>query len=101
MNGGTIEAPTIEYALLAPMLLIFGAAVVGVLVEAFAPRYLRKSIHVPLTLLALAGGFLLTILQAVREGVPTTRRPWAPSRWTAPPCSSGASSSCWPSSARC
>ncbi|GII02290.1 NADH-quinone oxidoreductase subunit NuoN [Planobispora takensis] len=72
MNGGTIEAPTIEYALLAPMLLVFGAAIVGVLVEAFAPRYLRKSIHVPLTLLALLGGFLLTILQVVRDGVPTT-----------------------------
>ncbi|WP_307845190.1 NADH-quinone oxidoreductase subunit NuoN [Planomonospora sp. ID67723] len=72
MNGGTIEAPTIEYALLAPMLIVFGAAVIGVLVEAFAPRYLRKSIHVPLTLLALVGAFLLTILQAVRDGVPTT-----------------------------
>ncbi|MFD8531987.1 NADH-quinone oxidoreductase subunit NuoN [Streptosporangium canum] len=68
MNG-TIQAPTIEYALLSPMLIVFGAAVIGVLVEAFAPRYLRKSIHVPLTLLALVGAFITTILTAL-NGLP-------------------------------
>ncbi|WP_433221790.1 NADH-quinone oxidoreductase subunit NuoN [Microtetraspora malaysiensis] len=70
MNG-TIPAPTIEYALLAPMLVVFGAAIIGVLVEAFAPRYLRSAIHKPLTLLALAGAFVITIWQA-RAGIPTT-----------------------------
>ncbi|GAA2655720.1 NADH-quinone oxidoreductase subunit NuoN [Nonomuraea recticatena] len=69
MNG--IQAPTIEYGTLAPMLVIFGAAVIGVLVEAFAPRYLRKSIHVPLTLLSTAGAFVLVIFQVI-GGVPTT-----------------------------
>ncbi|GAA4561881.1 NADH-quinone oxidoreductase subunit NuoN [Planotetraspora kaengkrachanensis] len=69
MNG-TIPAPTIEYAQLAPMLVVFGAAIVGVLVEAFAPRYLRSAIHVPITLLSLAGAFALTIWQVVK-GVPT------------------------------
>lgn len=68
MNG-TIQAPTIEYALLSPMLVVFGAAIIGVLVEAFAPRYLRKSIHVPLTLLALVGAFVTTILTAA-NGLP-------------------------------
>ena len=34
---GAIPAPSIEYSQLAPMLVVFGAAVVGVLVEAFAP----------------------------------------------------------------
>jgi len=67
--NGTIEAPTIEYALLSPLLLVFGAAILGVLVEAFAPRYLRKSIHMPLTLLALVGAFLMTVLNAV-NGLP-------------------------------
>ncbi len=66
MNG--ITAPHIEYAQLSPMLVVFGVAIVGVLVEAFAPRYLRKSIHLPLTLIALLAGFVLTIWQAV-EGV--------------------------------
>ncbi|MFI6452118.1 NADH-quinone oxidoreductase subunit NuoN [Streptosporangium amethystogenes] len=68
MNG-TIQAPTIEYALLSPMLLVFGAAIIGVLVEAFAPRDLRKSIQMPLTLLALLGGFILTVLNGV-NGLP-------------------------------
>ncbi|MEU0479455.1 NADH-quinone oxidoreductase subunit NuoN [Streptosporangium sp. NPDC001682] len=68
MNG-TIQAPTIEYALLSPMLLVFGAAIIGVLVEAFAPRYLRKSIQMPLTLLALLGGFVMTVLSAL-NGLP-------------------------------
>ncbi|TQS25635.1 NADH-quinone oxidoreductase subunit NuoN [Microbispora sp. KK1-11] len=69
MNG-TIQAPSIEYALLAPILVVFGAAIVGVLVEAFAPRYLRSAIHLPLTLLSLAGAFALAVWQAVK-GVPT------------------------------
>ncbi|GAA3109753.1 NADH-quinone oxidoreductase subunit NuoN [Streptosporangium carneum] len=71
MNGTTITAPTIEYALLSPMLIVFGAAIIGVLVEAFAPRYLRKSIQMPLTLLALLGAFVTTVL-AASNGLPTT-----------------------------
>ncbi len=69
MNG-SIPAPTIEYTLLAPMLVVFGAAIIGVLVEAFAPRYLRSAIHQPLTLLSLGGAFALTIWQATK-GIPT------------------------------
>jgi NADH-quinone oxidoreductase subunit N len=69
VNG--IQAPTIEYGQLMPLLLVFGAAIVGVLIEAFAPRYLRKAIHVPLTMLALAGAFVLVLIQVVRDGVPT------------------------------
>ncbi|MFF4624972.1 NADH-quinone oxidoreductase subunit NuoN [Nonomuraea jabiensis] len=67
----SIPAPTIEYGTLAPLLVVFGAAVIGVLVEAFAPRYLRKSIHVPLTLLSLFGAFALVLVQALRGNVPT------------------------------
>ena len=37
-SRAAIAAPSIEYGQLAPMLVVFGAAVVGVLVEAFAPR---------------------------------------------------------------
>ncbi|MGI5268549.1 NADH-quinone oxidoreductase subunit NuoN [Nonomuraea sp. CA-218870] len=63
--------PTIEYATLAPLLLVFGAAIIGVLVEAFAPRYLRRSFQVPLTLLSLIGAFALVIVQVVRGDVET------------------------------
>ncbi|WP_049559364.1 NADH-quinone oxidoreductase subunit NuoN [Nonomuraea sp. SBT364] len=66
-----IETPTIEYGTLAPLLLVFAAAIVGVLVEAFAPRYLRKSIQVPLTLLSLVGAFALVILTVVGGDVPS------------------------------
>ena len=46
------QAPSIEYSLLSPLLIIAGAAIVGVLVEAYAPRRLRYLIQ---TVLALAG----------------------------------------------
>jgi NADH-quinone oxidoreductase subunit N len=46
------QAPSIEYSLLSPLLIIAGVAIVGVLVEAYAPRRLR---YVVQTLLALAG----------------------------------------------
>ncbi|WP_214103401.1 NADH-quinone oxidoreductase subunit NuoN [Acrocarpospora catenulata] len=65
-----ITAPKIEYLQLAPLLLVFGAAVLGVLVEAFTPRYLRRAIQIPVTLLSLAGAFALTIVQTLK-GVPT------------------------------
>src|SRR5690606_27444253 len=70
VNG--IEPPSIEYARLMPMLLVFGAAVVGVLVEALAPQYLRKAVHMPLTLLSLLGAIVLIVVQATGEGVPTS-----------------------------
>lgn len=60
-----IQAPVIEYAQLAPLLVVFAAAVAGVLVEAFAPRYLRKSFHLPVTLLSLIAAFVLTLWQAL------------------------------------
>ncbi len=59
-----ISAPSIEYSQLAPMLVVFGAAVAGVLVEAFAPRALRRPIHVVLALGGLAAAFVLTIVVA-------------------------------------
>ena len=51
MNGFTV--PTIEYAVLAPVLIVFAAAVIGVLVEAFAPLALRRTIQLWLTFGAL------------------------------------------------
>jgi NADH-quinone oxidoreductase subunit N len=68
--NGTIPTPSIEYALLSPLFVVFGAAIIGVLVEAFAPRYLRSAIHVPLTALSLIGAFALTVWQAA-QGIPT------------------------------
>jgi proton-translocating NADH-quinone oxidoreductase chain N len=61
---GAISPPSIEYSQLAPMLIVFGAAVVGVLVEAFAPRFIRRSLHLVLTLGSLLAAFVLTIVVA-------------------------------------
>jgi len=46
--------PDIAWAQLTPVLLVLGAAVVGVLVEAFVPRRARRPVQLTLTLVALA-----------------------------------------------
>ncbi|MFE6857150.1 NADH-quinone oxidoreductase subunit NuoN [Nocardia sp. NPDC057668] len=48
--AAALPAPSIEYRLLAPMLIVFGVAVVSVLVEAFAPRRSRYLIQLILGL---------------------------------------------------
>ncbi|MDR0960345.1 MAG: NADH-quinone oxidoreductase subunit NuoN [Propionibacteriaceae bacterium] len=55
-------APTINYGLFAPVLFVLGAACVGILVEAFAPRALRFQIQVALSLIALAAAFVNLVL---------------------------------------
>ena len=61
---GVIGAPHIEYGQLSPMLVVFVAAVVGVLVEAFVPRPVRRAVHLVLALGALTAAFILTIVVA-------------------------------------
>src|ERR1700733_6809681 len=46
------------------MLVVFGAAIVGVLVEAFVPRPLRRAAHLVLTLGSLTAAFILTVIVA-------------------------------------
>jgi NADH-quinone oxidoreductase subunit N len=65
----TIATPHIEWSLLSPMLLVFAAALVGVLVEAFAPRTLRRPIQIPLTLGSLAGAFVLSVVLAATSTI--------------------------------
>jgi proton-translocating NADH-quinone oxidoreductase chain N len=64
LAASTITAPSIEYSQLAPMLVVFGAAIVGVLVEAFVPRPLRRAAHLVLTLGSLTAAFILTVIVA-------------------------------------
>ncbi|MEV4004943.1 NADH-quinone oxidoreductase subunit NuoN [Actinomadura sp. NPDC049753] len=66
-QGGDIPAPHIEYGQIAPLLLVLGVAVAGVLVEAFVGRTARYYVQVPLAFLGLAGGFAWTILLAWRD----------------------------------
>ena len=67
--ASTIKAPHIEWSLLSPMLLVFAAALVGVLIEAFAARELRRPMHIVLTLGSLAGAFVLTVVLAARNSI--------------------------------
>jgi NADH-quinone oxidoreductase subunit N len=61
-SNGAISPPSIEYGQLSPMLVVFGAAVAGVLVEAFTPRPLRRSVQLVVSLASLAAAFVLTIV---------------------------------------
>ena len=84
------------------MLVVFGAAVVGVLVEAFVPRSSRRAIQLVLALGSLLAAFILTIVVASNnsifaEGSPGHVAARARSRSTGPPCSSRAPSWCSPS----
>jgi NADH-quinone oxidoreductase subunit N len=73
----TIAAPPFEWSLLSPMLLVFAAAMVGVLIEAFAPRDLRRPMHIVLTLGSLAGAFVLTIVLAATNSIFNGGKPGA------------------------
>ncbi|NMM17307.1 MAG: NADH-quinone oxidoreductase subunit NuoN [Cellulomonas sp.] len=64
---GSFTAPAIAWAQLTPVLLVLGAAVVGVLVEAFAPMRLRRPLQLTLSLLATAGA--LVAVAALWNGV--------------------------------
>ncbi|MDX3851172.1 NADH-quinone oxidoreductase subunit NuoN [Streptomyces sp. AK02-01A] len=59
-----IPAPDIEYAQLAPALIVVGAAILGVLVEAFVPRKGRYHAQLFLSVVALAAAFAAVIALA-------------------------------------
>ncbi|TXS56368.1 NADH-quinone oxidoreductase subunit NuoN [Streptomyces sp. t39] len=58
---GRIPAPHIEYDQLAPVLIIVGAALVGILVEAFVPRRARYHTQLFVTVVALAASFAAVV----------------------------------------
>ena len=61
-----LPTPSIEYWLLSPMLIVFGAAIAGVLVEAFVSRERRYAAQVALSLVGLAAAFV-AVVQLARE----------------------------------
>lgn len=68
----TLPSPSIEYFLLSPMFIVFGIAVLGVLVEAFLPRPLRYGAQLVLALGGLAAAFAAVV--AVAKSVPAEGR---------------------------
>jgi NADH-quinone oxidoreductase subunit N len=57
-----ITAPKIEYGLLAPVLVIFAAACLGVLAEALAPREIRRVVQLVIAFASLALALVTTVL---------------------------------------
>jgi NADH-quinone oxidoreductase subunit N len=56
-----VKATSIDYAAVAPMLIVFGAAMISVLVEAFVPRVQRFLVQVVLTTVGLAAALIFVI----------------------------------------
>jgi len=61
-----LPTPSVEYGLLSPMLIVFGAAIAGVLVEAFVSRGRRYAVQVALSLVGLAAA-MVAVVQLARE----------------------------------
>nr|WP_202418103.1 NADH-quinone oxidoreductase subunit NuoN [Streptomyces sp. YIM 132580] len=70
--GDRFTAPTIEYAQLAPVLIIVIGAVLGILVEAFVPRKARYHSQLLLSVVALAAAFAAVVSLAA-GGYATTK----------------------------
>lgn len=58
----SLPTPSVEYFFLSPMLIVLGAAVLGVLVEAFLPRNRRYGAQVWLSLVALVAALVAVVL---------------------------------------
>ncbi|HEU4424832.1 MAG TPA: NADH-quinone oxidoreductase subunit NuoN [Pilimelia sp.] len=59
-----LKLPDMDYGAMAPMLVLFGVACVGVLVEAFVPRRYRNPVQLVIALLGLLAALVLVIVQA-------------------------------------
>ncbi len=59
-----LQLPPIDYGAIAPMLVLFGVACLGVLVEAFVARRWRYRVQVPLTLLGLVAALVALVVAA-------------------------------------
>ncbi|HEY2673883.1 MAG TPA: NADH-quinone oxidoreductase subunit NuoN [Rugosimonospora sp.] len=60
----TLQLPHLDYGALAPMLILFGAAAVGVLFEAFVPRRGRYPVQLVLGLGSLIAALIVVIVEA-------------------------------------
>ncbi|WP_405164869.1 NADH-quinone oxidoreductase subunit NuoN [Nocardia sp. NBC_01499] len=66
----TIPAPAFEYAQLSPMLIVFGVAILGVLVETFGPRGSRYLSQLVLGLGGLVAAFVAVVVLAWQSDSP-------------------------------
>lgn len=66
----SITPPSISYRELSPLIVVFSAALLGVLVEAFLPRRMRRGVQIAITLLGFLGGLAAVIALHATRGVP-------------------------------
>ncbi len=59
-----IPSPEVAYGPIAPMLIVFAAALIAVLVEAFAPRDKRRGLQVVVAAVGLVGALVAVVLLA-------------------------------------
>ena len=64
MAAANFQLPHLNYSALAPILILLGAALVGVLLEAFLPRRSRPAIQLVLALAALIAALVFVVIQA-------------------------------------
>ncbi len=64
LSADTLQLPHINYAALAPMLILFGAASFGVLVEAFVGRGRRYPVQVLVGLAGLVAALVMVVMEA-------------------------------------
>ncbi len=61
-SAAQFQAPHIDYGLISPLLVMFGVAIVGVLVEAFVPRRSRYLVQSVLAVAGVVGALVATIV---------------------------------------
>ena len=66
----SMAAPSIEYGLLSPMLIVFGVAIVGVVIEAFVPRAGRYRAQLVLSLAGLLAALVALVVVAAHVRAP-------------------------------
>jgi NADH-quinone oxidoreductase subunit N len=64
----SMPAPSVEYAQLSPMLIVFGVAVAGLLVEAFLPRRNRYVVQLALSTGGLVAAFVAVVMLRGHHG---------------------------------
>ncbi|MEK9810929.1 MAG: proton-conducting transporter membrane subunit, partial [Candidatus Nanopelagicales bacterium] len=64
MNTDMLDYPEVDYVAILPLLIVAGAAVIGVIVETFAPRGARRTIQLFLAFGALVAAFATLVSQA-------------------------------------
>jgi NADH-quinone oxidoreductase subunit N len=60
----TLQFPAIDYAAIAPILILFGGACVGVLIEAFVPRSVRHWAQLAVSLVSIVAALIAVVVEA-------------------------------------